>query len=106
MLILIGSLAYLLSFVTVHLLPDRKQTLATELDEQQSLGPERWQALAAGSKRGVDAGSLVLGVAFGLVAVLRWKIDVVTTVLIAFFGITMLRQAVLDGMLRAGSRAK
>lgn len=106
MLILIGSLAYLLSFVSVHLLPDRRQTLATELDEQQFPGPERWQALPMGWKRGIDAGSLALGLAFGLAAVLRWKFDVVSAVLIAFFGVSMLRKAVLDLMLRAGGRSR
>ncbi len=104
MLILIGSLAYLLSFVTVHLLPDRKQTLATEVDEQVLPGPERWQLLPAGWKRSVDLGSLVLAVGFGLVAVLGWKFDVVSTALIAFFGVTMVRKAVLDLLLRAGER--
>lgn len=101
MLILIGSLAYFLSFVTVHLLPDRKQTLVTDVDEQQHPGPERWRVLPAGLRRGVDLGALGLGLAFALVAILRWKLDVISTALIAFFGITMLRQAVLDLLLRS-----
>ena len=104
MLILIGSLAYLLSFVSVHLLPDRKQTLVTEVDEQNLPGPERWRVLPAGLRRGADWGALGLGLAFGLVAILRWKLDPISTVLIAFFGITMLRQAGLDLLLRAGGR--
>ncbi len=101
MLILIGSLAYLLSFVTVHLLPDRKATLVTEVEEHRYPGPERWQALPVRLRRAVDLSALGLAVAFGLVAVLRWKLDPISTVLIAFFGIAMLRQAGLDLLLRS-----
>jgi len=101
MLILIGSLAYLLSFVTVHLLPDRKATLVTEVEEHQYPGPERWRALPAGLRSAVNWSALGLGVAFGLVAILRWKLDPISTVLIAFFGIAMLRQAGLDLLLRS-----
>lgn len=100
MLILIGSLAYLLSFATVHLLPDRRRTLATEVEEERHEGPERWRALRPAWKRGIDLAALVLGLAFGVTAVWRWEFDVVSAALLAFFGLTMLRKAVLDGMLR------
>jgi MFS family permease len=105
MLILIGSLAYLMSFVTVHLVPDRKQTLATDVDEHQYPGPERWQALPASLRRAVDLSALGLAVAFGVVAIARWRLDPISTVLIAFFGIAMLRQAALDLLLR-GARQR
>jgi MFS family permease len=100
MLILIGSLAYLLSFVGVHLLPDRKQTRATELDDDSMPGPERWDVLARRRKLGIDWGTLALGLAFVPLAIFRWKFDPISAVLCAFFGLTMLRRAVLDGMLR------
>jgi len=100
MLILAGSAAYLLSFVAVHLLPDRRQTLATEVTEEAHAGPERWDVLGAGLRRSVNVATLAGGAAFLAVALFAWKLDAISAVMSAFFGFTLLRKLVLDGLLR------
>jgi MFS family permease len=100
MLILIGSLAYLLSFAAVHLLPDRKQTSATAADESVGPGPERWLALDPRLRRGVNFIAWAASAAFFATAVLRWHYDVISAVMLTFFGIVILRKFVLDGLLR------
>jgi len=98
MLILFGSLAYLLSFAAAHLLPDRRETLRAEVPEEE--GPARWNALPPRFKRGVDIGALVGGAVLLAAMALAWKTDVITGVLVAFFGMTLLRKAILDTALR------
>ncbi|MDM7916742.1 MAG: hypothetical protein ACE15D_00155 [Candidatus Eisenbacteria bacterium] len=103
MLILVGSLAYLLSFVTVHLLPDRKQTLATADEEERYPGPERWDVLPAGPRRAIDAGTIVAGAATFLIA-WRWaNLDFISGVMVSFFGFTLIRKVILDTLLRSGA---
>jgi hypothetical protein len=103
MLILVGSLAYLLSFVAVHLLPDRTQTLVTEVADTKAGGPERWAVLGASRLRTVNVAALAGGVGFFLAAMLRWKFDAISSAMLAFFGVAMLRKAVLDFLLRRHS---
>jgi MFS family permease len=100
MLILIGSLAYLLSFVAVHLLPDRRHTLASEIDESEAAGPERWRVLDPRLRRGVDLAVLVSGVAFFGVAVGRWHMDPIAALIMGFFGFALVRKTVLDQLLK------
>lgn len=95
MLILVGSLAYLLSFVAVHLLPDRGQTLATEMTELAYEGPERWNALGM-TRRGIDVAALAVGVGAFLLVTIEWRLDVISAVMLSFFGTAMIRKAVLD----------
>jgi hypothetical protein len=45
LLIFVGSMAYILSFFTVHMLPDKKQTQATEDDTEYLTGPEHFKIL-------------------------------------------------------------
>jgi len=127
MLILIGSLAYLLSFAAVHMLPDRRQTLAGVDEEETQAGPERWLALPTGLKRGLDRAALGLGVllfwwftyqwftTLGGVASLADRLhlyrlpglglgfDPISALLIVFFGLTFLRKVFLDALLRRQS---
>lgn len=100
MLILINSLAFVLGFVCVHVLPDRRATQATEEDEEVHPGPERWNVLEPGLRRGIDVVAVVGGLAS--VAVLIWQLDLepISACLIAFFGWTMLRKLTLDALLR------
>lgn len=105
MLILAGSVAYLLSFVAVHLLPDRRQTLATEVTEDAHAGPERWDALGTGLRRSVNGVTLAGGAAFLAVGIFVWKLDAISAVMSAFFGFTLLRKLTLDGLLRRRTAA-
>lgn len=75
MLILINALAYLVSFAAVHVLPDRRQTLATGADEAAYPGPERWNVLDARLRRAVDVGALVLAAALFLGG--RWMLALI-----------------------------
>jgi len=100
MLILINSVAFVLSFVCVHVLPDRRSTQATEDSEDAHPGPERWQVLDPGLRRGLDVVALLVGV--GLVGGLyfAWDFEPISACLITFFSVTMLRKALLDTLLR------
>jgi hypothetical protein len=103
MLILMGSLAYLASFVCVHVLPDRRQTL--DADAQRGYaGPERWSALGHGQKRGADVAAVGLG-ALLLATLLYLELDPVSSALIAFFVTTGVRKLALDAWLARNARA-
>jgi MFS family permease len=97
MLILIGSIAYLLSFVCVHLLPDRKQTKG----DVDMTGPEKWLVLPAAWRRITNAATLAGGAVLFAVTVFLWKMNPISAILISFFGFTMLRKFALDRMLRS-----
>ncbi len=103
MLILVGSGAYLLSFAAVHLLPDRKQTLVTEVTEESNAGPERWDRLGGRLRLSVNVATLAGGTLFFLIAVLLWKLDAISAVMSTFFGFTLLRKVALDTLLRRRS---
>jgi hypothetical protein len=124
MLILIGSLAYFLSFVSTHMLPDRRQTLKGVDEEERHEGPARWLRLPAGLKKSVDRVSLVLGTFVFFWFTWQWfaqrgpfiwlagktqlyaqpwfglNFDPISALLLVFFGTTFLRKLSLDAMLR------
>jgi MFS family permease len=124
MLILIGSLAYLLSFIATRMLPDRRQTIQGVDEEEAHEGPDRWLALPAGLKKSVDRAALALGAFLFLFftwhffAGLGWfqrlqesldlwaqpgfgaGFDPVSALLICFFGVTFLRKILLDRLLK------
>jgi MFS family permease len=103
LLILMGSLAYLASFVCVHVLPDRRQTL--DADAQRGYaGPERWSALEQGKKRGADVAAVALG-ALLLAALLYLGLDPVSSALVTFFVTTGVRKLALDAWLARNARA-
>jgi len=104
MLILIGSLAFLLSFLASHMLPDRGRTLGTGGTEAQEVGPERYRALGEGRLKAVNGWTLALGVAVFAAMILLWGQDLISSLLVSFFGMTFLRKLVLDGMLARGLR--
>ena len=98
MLILLGSLAYTLSFVCVHLLPDRRETLATEALEGQP-GPERWASLSPRARRGVNAAAGAGGIGLFWLCYVVASMDPVSSVLITFFVTVGLRKVALDTLL-------
>ena len=97
-LILIGSVAYFASFVAVHLLPDRAATLSG--DGATATGPERWLVLPSGLRRAVNAGALAVGAGALAWLLYRWKMNVVSSVLLTFLGVCLVRKAILDALLR------
>lgn len=103
-LILINAVAYIMSFVAVRLLPDRHGTLATDASEGQHAGPERWQVLDRRLRRGVNGAAIVLAVALLAVFIGPAGLDPMSSVLLTFFGVTLLRKVALDRALARRQR--
>jgi hypothetical protein len=99
MLILFNAAAYLLSFLAVQQLPDRRQTMAAEVDESYP-GPERWNVLGRGFLMGVNVAALAGGAGVVALAVFSLHFDAISAVMLSFFSMTILRKAVLDTTLR------
>ena len=98
MLILIGSLAYFLSFLATHRLPDRRQTAATGDLAEYLLGPKQHASLGATTLRRVNvAASAMFALAWGLqFYVANW--DFITSTLVSFFCTAFLRKVTLDAL--------
>lgn len=105
MLLLINSLAFLISFACVHVLPDRRATQATEATEEQHAGPERWHVLDASVRRALNLAALGAGI--GLLGSLWFVVGLepISAVLITFFTVTLLRKLALDALLRRAQPA-
>jgi len=99
MLLLLGSLAYLGSFLAVHLLPGREATLAPG-GAAPSGGPERWLVLPVRLRRLVDLGAIAVGITLFAILALRAKVDPIASALAMFLGACLLRKAFLDALLR------
>jgi hypothetical protein len=99
MLVLIGGLAYFASFIAVHLLPGRDETLAGGTTATP-VGPARWLVLPAGWRRATNASAVGTAVAVLAILVWRLKIDPVASALATFLGICLLREWLLDALLR------
>jgi MFS family permease len=96
LLIFIGSMAYLSSFIAVHFLPDRKQTQAAEETEEYMIGPEHFKALGEGTQRRINIVSLIAGVVLFYIVMFRAGIDVIGALLLSFFIVTFFRKLFLD----------
>jgi hypothetical protein len=105
MLILIGSVAYLLSFAAVHLLPDRRATQMSAASPADYPGPERWVAISIKLRLGIDRAAAVATICLLLVAIFVWKLNVISASLMSFFCVTLLRKASLDWLLEWQRRA-
>jgi len=105
MLVLINSLAFVLSFVCVHVLPDRHATQASDGSEEAHPGPERWRLLSSGVRRGLDVAAVLGGVSLAASLVFVWDFEPISACLITFFSVTMLRKALLDTLLRRAQLA-
>jgi len=100
-LILIGSVAYLASFIALHLVPDRAGTRGgPDEAEASAAGPDRWLVLPVGQRRAIDWGALVVGVAALAWLALRWRMDPAPSVLLTFLGVCLVRKTLLDRLLR------
>ncbi|NNL78529.1 MAG: hypothetical protein HKO68_19535, partial [Desulfobacterales bacterium] len=96
LLIFIGSLAYLLSFLAVHMLPDKLQTQAVEDKEEYLASPDRYRELGHRFLKTVNLASLAAGIAVFCLLSLVAGIDILAGVILTFLGITFLRKAFLD----------
>jgi MFS family permease len=96
LLIFIGSMAYLSSFIAVHFLPDQKQTRAAEESDDYMIGPEHFKALGERALKRVNITSLVLGVGLFYVVMFKAGIDFIGAVLLSFFIVTFFRKLFLN----------
>jgi hypothetical protein len=85
-----------MSFVAVRLLPDRHGTLATDASDGQHAGPERWRALDRRLRIGVDLAAALVAVALLVLLIAGAALDPMSSVLLTFFGVTLLRKVTLD----------
>ena len=89
-------MAYWVSFLSVHRLPDARETRATSDSTESLTGPEQFKILGAGFLRKVNFASwagaaLLFGALFWV-----WGLDPIASLIITFFGITFLRKVFLD----------
>jgi hypothetical protein len=96
LLIFIGSMAYWISFLSVHMLPGGRETRAPADSKEAPTGPEQFNVLGAGFLRKVNLASWV-GAAL-LFAGLFWAggLDPIASLILTFFGITVLRKVFLE----------
>jgi hypothetical protein len=95
LLIFIGSLAYLLSFLSVHMLPDRRQTTASPDPLETGAGPEQFMVLGPAFLRKVNGASWA-GAALFFAGFYSGGLDVISSLIITFFAVTFLRKVFLD----------
>lgn len=99
LLVMIGSMAYLLSFLAAHMLPDRRQTLASE-DEDDLTGPQRYRDLGDRFMKTLNTSVVAVGLVFFFLCMFVWKLDIIETALLIFFGLTFARKLFLDRAVR------
>ena len=96
LLIFIGSLAYLVSFLAVHKLPDRDHTRAIRDEDEYLESPDRYLSLGAGFLKTVNRISLCAGAALFCLLTLMAGVDILAGVILTFLGIAFLRKMFLD----------
>ena len=98
MLILIGSMAYLFSFLAVHMLPDKNQTRSNK--EIPHSGPEQYQALGKSRLKRINWFFGILGLSAFVLITLKTGIDILGSVILTFLGTAFLRKLYLDKQYR------
>jgi hypothetical protein len=63
-------------------------------------GPERWLVLPAALRRACNWGALAVGAGALAWLLVRWKLDPISSVMMTFLGICLVRQTLLDALLR------
>jgi MFS family permease len=106
LLIFIGSIAYILSYVCVHKLPDRKQTRAVEEQSDYLISPEHFNELGEFYHRTVNYFSLTFGIVFFSFGFFLWELGIIASAIISFFGATFIRKVFQDWRYNAKLRKK
>ncbi len=96
LLIFIGSMAYWLSFLSVHMLPDVRQTRATSDTAESLIGPGQFKTLGAGFLRKINFAGWTAAVLLFVVLFWVWGLELIASLIIAFFASTFLRKIFLD----------
>jgi MFS family permease len=100
MLLLINSLAFVLSFICVHVLPNQRETSAVDGELPAHAGPERWALLDRSRFLAVGWGSLAIGVVMLFASMWVWGLDVISAVMASFFLAVLVRKVLLDALLK------
>jgi MFS family permease len=100
MLILAGSVAFLASFLCVHVLPDCRETSRSDAVDEHYPGPERWSSLGPNFLKVVNVASLTLGSAVFIALYAAANFELIAAALVTFFGTTLVRKTTLDAALR------
>jgi len=96
LLIFIGSMAYLLSFLAVHMLPDRAQTRSTTDTGDYLIGPEHFSVLGHRLLKTTNIISVIGGVGLFGITVLIWHMEWIGAAIASFFIVTFVRKLFLD----------
>jgi len=96
LLIFIGSMAYWVSFFSVRMLPDRRQTRAASDAPELLAGPERFMILGTTFLRKVNFASWAAAALLFVAIFWACGLDLIASLIITFFGITFLRKVLLD----------
>ncbi len=98
LLIFIGSVACLFSLLVVRVLPDRRETQATEGDPNDPVGPghDPDVRLDATVRRNANWATLAGGIALIALQIFGWGGNPISSVIISFFAVTLLRRIFLD----------
>ena len=100
LLILIGSLAYLLSYAAAHMLPDRRHTLDSHPDDNYMKGPEKYDILGKITLKNINMATGVFALLLILTFTFILNINIISTILYAFFIPAFLRKVFLDWQLK------
>jgi MFS family permease len=95
LLIFIGSMAYWISFLSVHMLPDVQKTRAASDSAESLPGPEQFKVLGASFLRKVNLISWAGAALLFAGLFWAWDLDLVSSLIITFLGITFLRKLFL-----------
>ncbi|MCU0611664.1 MAG: hypothetical protein MUE60_07755 [Candidatus Eisenbacteria bacterium] len=104
LLIFVGSMAYLLSFVAVRMLPDRKHTQAVEDTGDYLIGPEHFKVLPPAMLRAINRVTLTFGTVLFAALMVGAHLDPIAAIIVSFFLATFLRKVYLDARYKQYAR--
>ncbi len=100
LLIFIGSISFMLSFLSIRMLPDRKQTCAVEVETEHMIGPIQYKQLPGTTQKTINSTSWLVFLIIAAVCILFWELDWISSVILAFFLSAFIRKLILDSHYR------
>lgn len=100
LLIFIGSLAFLLSFLSIRMLPDRRVTQSTEEVTVYYTGPEQYNRLGSSALKTINRFAISLSLILFVLIHFLWELDIISNLVITFFCVTFLRKLILDSQMK------
>lgn len=100
LLVFIGSIAFVLSFIASHKLPDRRQTLSADDVTVHQEGPRHYQALGRPTLSALNWGMAALFAAGVYLLYVEAGSDPIQCVLLSFFASAFFRKVALETLYR------